>query len=64
MISLRSLSLVGAATIVVALFLGGCYDEGAGFSNRGAYRNQRQCMRVDQYGHEIWFSVPASRRCP
>ena len=57
------ITLIGVA-LAAALFLGGCYSEGAGFSNNGGYRNQRQCMRVDQFGHEVWFSVPSSRKCP
>ena len=57
----RIILLIGVA-LLATLFLVGC--EGAGFSNSGAYQNQRQCMRVDQFGHEIWYSIPKTRQCP
>lgn len=56
--------LIIGVVLVADLFLSGCYSEGALFQNNGAYSNQRQCMRVDQFGHEVWFSVPQNRRCP
>ena len=64
MTSGQKIVLFIGVVILAALFLSGCYSEGALFQNSGAYANQRQCMRVDQFGHEVWFSVPANRQCP
>lgn len=56
--------IILAVLFGAAFLLAGCNNEGAGFSNSGAYTRQRQCMRVDKFGHQVWYSVPANRRCP
>lgn len=46
-----------------AFLLAGCGVEGAGYSNSGAYANQKLCRYIDKRGNERWSSAPASGDC-
>jgi len=61
--------LVAAMAFSVALFglallLAGCaQNEGAGFSNGGRPRAGLDCRRVFANGREVWFTIPAGKKC-